>query len=94
MTFFGLGPWAIIHGIAKLAISQIGTLMTPFERPFSKLSENHKIFNVVSTEFELWHLKEAPNRAIICHFSALDHGLISMVSPNWQILKMNIDGTI
>ncbi len=23
--------------------------------------------------------------AIICHFSALDHGLLFMVSPNWQI---------
>ncbi len=57
LTFFGLGPWAIIiHGIAKLAntfISQIRSLMTPFERSFSELSENHKIFDIASTEFKL-----------------------------------------
>ena len=56
MTFFGLGPWAIIHGIAKLAntfISQMQSLMTPFERSFSELSENHKIFDIGSTEFKL-----------------------------------------
>ena len=57
MTFFGLGPWAIIiHGIAKLAntfISQIRSLMTPFERSFSELSENHKIFDIGYTEFKL-----------------------------------------
>ena len=50
---FGLGPWAMIHGIAKLAntfISQIRSLMTPFERSFSELSENHKIFDIGSTE--------------------------------------------
>ncbi len=43
----------IIHGIAKLAntfISQIWTLMTPFERYFSKLSENHKIVDIGYTE--------------------------------------------
>ena len=65
MTFFGLGPWAIIHGIAKLAntfISQIRSLMTPFERSFSELSENHTIFDIGSTEFKLWHLKESPNQ--------------------------------
>ncbi len=46
LSFSGLGPWAIIHGIAKLAntfIAQIKTLMTPFERSLSKLSENQKI---------------------------------------------------
>ena len=46
----------IIHGIAKLAntfISQIRSLMTPFERYFSELSENHKIFDIGSTEFKL-----------------------------------------
>ena len=46
----------IIHGIAKLAnifISQIRSLMTPFERSFSELSENHKIFDIGSTEFKL-----------------------------------------
>ncbi len=53
LSFFGLGPWAIIHGIAKLVntfISQISTLMTPFERYFS---ENHKI---VEIGFKLWQL--------------------------------------
>ena len=56
LSFFGLGPWAIIHGIAKLAntfLSQICTLMTPFERYFYKLSENHKIFDIGSAEFKL-----------------------------------------
>ena len=46
LSFFGLGPWAIIHGMAKLAntyIAQIRTLMTPFERSPSKLSENQKL---------------------------------------------------
>ena len=32
--------------------------MTPFERYFSKLSENPKIFDFGSTEFKLWKLKE------------------------------------
>ncbi len=41
LAFFGLGPWAIIHGITKLADIFISTLMTPFERSLSKLSENH-----------------------------------------------------
>ena len=58
LTFFGLGPLDIyiIHGIAKLAntfISQIRSFMTPFERSFSELSENHKIFDIGSTEFKL-----------------------------------------
>ena len=63
LSFFGLGPWAIIHGIAKLAntfISQIWTLMVPFERSLSKLSENQKIIESGSTEFKLWQLKEFP----------------------------------
>ena len=41
--------------------------MTPFERSFSKLSENHKIVDIGSTEFKLWQLKElkeSPNRKI------------------------------
>ena len=49
LGFFGLGPWAIIHGIAKL----VRTLMTPFERSLSKLSENHKIVEIGWTEFKL-----------------------------------------
>ena len=43
-----------IHGIGpKLAISQILTLMTSFERSLSKLSDNHKIVDIGSTEFKL-----------------------------------------
>ena len=64
LSFFGLGPWAIIHGVIKLAntfIVQKYTLMTPFKRFFSKLSENHKIVEVRSTEFKLWQLKESPD---------------------------------
>ncbi len=56
LSFFGLGPWAIIHGIAKLAntfISQIWILMTPFERSLSKLSENHKIFDIGSSVYPM-----------------------------------------
>ena len=39
--------------------------MVPFERSFSKLSENQKIIEIGSTEFKLWglfwRLKESPN---------------------------------
>ncbi len=61
LSFFSLGPWAIIHGTTKLAntfIAQIRTLMTPFERPLSKLSENKKIVKIGYTNFKLWQLKE------------------------------------
>ncbi len=61
LSFFGLGPWAIIHGVAKLEYSFNSTLMTPFERSLSKLSENYKIVEIGSTEFNLWQLKESPN---------------------------------
>ncbi len=59
LTFFGLGPWAIIHGIAKLVntfISQIRSLMTPFERSFSELSENQKILtlNPQNSSYGIW----------------------------------------
>ncbi len=67
LAFFGLGPWAIIHGIVKLANTfylSIWTLMIPFERSLSKLSENHKIIEIGSTEFKLWQLKESPNHWI------------------------------
>ncbi len=33
--------------------------MTPFERSFSKLSENHEIVEIGSPEFKLWQLKES-----------------------------------
>ncbi len=49
LSFFGLGPWAIIHGIAKLAntfIVQIRILMMLFERCVSKLSENNIIVEI------------------------------------------------
>ena len=65
LSFFGLGPWAIIHGMAKLAnnfISRILTLMVPFERYLSKLSEKHNIFDFRSTEFKLWQLKDSQNQ--------------------------------
>ena len=48
-------------GMAKLAIFKIGTLMTPFERSLSKLSENQKIVEIGSTEFKLCQLKESLN---------------------------------
>ncbi len=34
--------------------------MTPFERSLSKLSENHEIVEIGSTEFMLWQLEESP----------------------------------
>ncbi len=36
--------------------------MTPFERSFSKLLENHKIVAFGFKEFKLWQLKEPPNQ--------------------------------
>ncbi len=36
--------------------------MIPFERSLSKLSENHKIVEIRSTEFKLWLLKDVPTR--------------------------------
>ncbi len=68
LSYFGLGPWAIIHGIAKLAntfISQIWNFMTPFERSLSKLSENHKIVEIGSTEFKLWQRKKSLNQWLV-----------------------------
>ncbi len=64
LSFFGLGPWAIIHGITKVAntfIARISTLMVPLERFLSKLSEKPKILNFQSTEFKLWQLKDSQN---------------------------------
>ncbi len=52
LPFFALGPWAIIHSIAKNSVISQNALMVPFER---SLSENHEIG---STEFN-W--KESPN---------------------------------
>ncbi len=49
-------PWTVGYNPVKLAntfISQIRTLMVPFERSFSKLSENQKIVEIGSTEFKL-----------------------------------------
>ena len=40
----------------------IVTLMVPFERSLSKLSEKHKIFDFRSTEFKLWQLKDSKIR--------------------------------
>ena len=61
LSFFGLGPWAIIiHGIAKLAntfISPISTLMVPFERSLSKLSEKPKILLLLSFQKTIKSLK-------------------------------------
>ena len=58
LAFFAFGPWAIIHGIGlKLVnsvISQIRTLLVPFERSPSKHSENQKIVEIGPTELKLW----------------------------------------
>ncbi len=63
LSFFGLGPWAIIHGIAKIAntfISQDELWWHHLKGLFLKLSENHKIVEIEPTEFKLWQLKESP----------------------------------
>ena len=68
LSFFGLGPWAIIHGLAKLAnISNMNffTKKTPFERSLSKLSEKQKIVEIGSTEFKFWQLKESQTIILI-----------------------------
>ncbi len=39
--------------------NQILDLNTSFERSLSKLSENHKIFEIGSSELKLWLLKDA-----------------------------------
>ncbi len=58
LSFFGLGPWAIIHGIAKyIYFSNMNFDMIPFERSFSE----RKKFDIGSTEFKLWQLKKSPN---------------------------------
>ncbi len=70
LSFFGLGPWAIIHGIGQkwgnYLIFQIWTSVVPFERSVSKLLENHNIVEIESTEFKLWWLKESPIHGVHC----------------------------
>ncbi len=43
LSFFGLRPWAILHGMDKLVYLSNMTLITPFERSLSKRLENQKI---------------------------------------------------
>ncbi len=85
LSFFGFGPWAIIHGPAKLAntfIAQIWSLMIPFETSLSKLSENHKIVEIGSTEFKLWQLKESPNNWTEgCSWTSFNSHNFSTVDP-------------
>ena len=73
LSFFRLGPWAIIHGIATSAntfISQIWFLMTPFELFFSKLLENPKKFDIESTELKLWQFERIANKQnVVEHLS-------------------------
>ncbi len=51
-SFFGLAPWILDHGLAKLA-NILSTSMIPFESSISKLSEHHKIVEIGSMEFKL-----------------------------------------
>ncbi len=79
LSFFDLGPWAIIHGTTKLAnafISQLSSLMTSFERSLSKHSENHKIVDIGSTVLKLWQLKESPNHRLNQVVLFRDYGVI------------------
>ncbi len=54
-----LNPGLLLHGIVLNLSSP--KYLVPFERSFSKLSENHKIG---STEFKLWRLNESTNQLI------------------------------
>ncbi len=51
--FSALDHGLFIHGIAKLANKFISSLMTPFERSLSKLSENHKIGEFGLSELQI-----------------------------------------
>ncbi len=67
LSFFGFGPWAIIHGTAKLEntfISRISILIIPFKRSLSKLSEKHNNFDFRSTEFKLCAAERYPKSLI------------------------------
>ena len=62
LSFFGLGPWAVIHGI-NCQIYKYSYLSNMIFNDaiwslFSKLSENH---DIGSTEFKLWQRKESSN---------------------------------
>ncbi len=73
----------IIHGTVRLAntfISQIWTLMTSFERYFSKLSENQKIFDFGSTAFKLWQLERN------CVWTSFNSHNFSTVDPMLKFL--------
>ncbi len=77
----------------NLSFFRLGPTITPFELFFSKLSETLKNLTLDPRNSSLWQPKEwcvaIQNfvGGLICHFSALDHGLLFMVSPHWQILS-------
>ncbi len=50
LSFFGLGPWAIIHGIAKLANTFYLSNMNFDDTILKGLFLKHKIFDIGSTE--------------------------------------------
>ncbi len=53
----GYYPW--YRQIGKYFNLSSMILMTPFELYFSNVSENHKKFDIGSTEFKLWQPKES-----------------------------------
>ncbi len=62
MLFFGLGPWAIYPWYGQIGkYFYLSNINFDDTICFSKLSENHKIVEIGSTEFKLWQLKESPN---------------------------------
>ena len=61
----------------------------PLEQVSQLMSHNFSIVDPMSqylwfSERQMVHLNPNFVGAIICHFSALDHGLLFMVLPNWQ----------
>ncbi len=82
LSFFGLGPWAIIHGIwPKLANSFISQIWILFERYFSKLLENHKIVEIKYTEFKLYKVADRVPKLLIkqsrgCSWTAVTYSII------------------
>ncbi len=83
LSFFGLGPWAIIHGIAKLAntfISQIWFLMTPFELFFLSFQKMwHWIHGI-----QVMAAERIPKQTIkLNYWSTWAHRIIATI--NWHI---------
>ncbi len=64
--------------------NQILDLNTSFERSLSKLSENHKIFDIGSTVLKLWQLKDVqlqplPTISVLASYIQTDPHLLLLM---------------